>query len=144
MNAYDTWMLGLPGGCIEDDPADWNTLQSIIGEADIPVEVDDSYFPQSTYTDNGDGSRTAQGWIKVIWRFKITHAWQREALRAYCPGLSADVYLRTHTNEYNVCIEEYDWISLRGQMCWPIADEAKDGRFVSDLEFEFRACTEVP
>ena len=139
----NTWMLATVTGCIEDDPADWQTLQSIMGEADIPIEVDDSYFPQSTYTDNGDGSRTAQGWIKVIWRIKIAHAWQRQALRAYCPGLSADVYLRTHTNEYDVCLDEYDWISLRGQMHWMIADEAREGKFVSDIEIEFVACEEV-
>lgn len=139
----NTWRLGVPGGCVEDDPADWTTLQGIIGEADIPIEIDDSYFPYSTYTDNTDGSRTGQGWIKVIWRIKIAHAWQREALRAFCTGLSADVYLTTQTNEYNVCLEEYDWINLRGIMCWLVADESKDGKYVTDLEIEFRACYEV-
>jgi len=138
-----TWMLGVPGGCVDDDPIDWTSLKDIIGEADIPVEIDDSYFPYSTYTDNGDGSRTGQGWIRVIWRIKIVHAWQRQALRAYCPGLSADVYLRTHTNEYNDCIEEYDWINLRGQMHWMVGDEEREGQYVNNIEFEFVACSEI-
>lgn len=144
MSLYDMWMLGVPGGCIEDTPADWTTLQDIIGEADIPVEVDDSYFDQSTFTQNGDGSRSPQGFIRVVWRIPIAHAWQRQALKAYCPGLSADIYLRTKTNEYNACIEEYDWISLRAWMNWMPADETKDGNFTRDIEIEFTMCVPVP
>ncbi|MCJ7435514.1 MAG: hypothetical protein MUO77_18685 [Anaerolineales bacterium] len=142
MTVPDTWMLGLPGGCVEDDPDDWSTLQSIMGEADMPIKPDDAYFPHSTYTDNCDGSRTAQGWIKVIWRFKMVTATQREALRDFCADLSAEVYLRTRTNEYDQ-YGERAWINLEGQLLWPPEDENVDGDYVGDLDIEFRACVEI-
>lgn len=140
MPVPNTWLLADNS---DADPNNWATLQSIIGEADIPIEVDDSYFPQSVFSDNGDGSRTAHGFIKVIWRFKITRVSQRQALRAFCPGLSASVYLRTQTNEYDPCLEEREWINLSGTMLWMTGDEMKNGQFTEEIEIEFRACAEV-
>lgn len=142
MTIPNTWMLGLPGGCIEGDPEDWETLQDIIGEANMPIMPDDSFFPHSSYSDNGDGSRTPQGFIKVIWRFKMVRSTQREALRDFCPDLSAEVYLRTRTNER----DQYGnrvWINLSGQMLWPPEDETVDGEYNGDLDIEFRSCVEI-
>ena len=53
------------------------------------------YEPYSQDFDQADGLVSGQGWALDAWRWGFLTLAQLASLRAYCPGRSAEVYIRT-------------------------------------------------
>jgi hypothetical protein len=70
-----------------------------------------------------DGTVKGQGFPVAKWRFNHISNENREILRAFCPGLSAVVYIQTKTNETASGVET--WGIFRAVMRWMDTDEDK-------------------
>jgi hypothetical protein len=92
----------------------------------------------------GDGSRRALGGAHIVWQWGFlgdkykqgSNNDPREALRAYCAGPSAFVYLVTPTNENDLSAGYY------GLMLWPFPEsrQAADAHRRLDFVLEFLYC----
>lgn len=89
------------------------------------------YRPYSELLDLGNGERRGVGYPTVLWRWSILSQTQRDALRTYCTGVSATVYIETRTNDNSNEFRQYETIML-----WPGAEDRDAGRALGfDLEF---------
>ncbi|RJR09998.1 hypothetical protein C4588_04215 [Candidatus Parcubacteria bacterium] len=100
--------------------------------------------PRTTFTQYSemrllaDGSQRGIGAPTCEWNFGILKKAQRDALRAYCPGASTVVYIRTRTND-NDTYKNYQAI-----MNWPIFSENREMTGVRiDFIVTFRNLIEV-
>lgn len=103
--------------------------------------------PYMETIDLGDGTKRGLGGARVIWSWGfLGTAYQagsdtdfnaaREALRDYCPGASADVFITTPTNEMEAPV------TYSGVMIWPFPEvrQAADAKRRIDFSVEFRHC----
>ena len=131
-------------GILSDGPDqdDWDDLQDILGEADMPMRPEWNYAPFSGYVDLDDGSRKGTGLPIASWHWNAVTAAQRETLKAYCPLLSNEVYIMTPIN--NTSSGEIIWGAFNCQMLWPEADEDKDvDNIALGLTISFRLMEEI-
>ncbi len=110
-------------------------LDELLPNADIPIDPDWSFQPFSAAVQLGDGTIEGTGFPIAIWRFNHITRQHRATLRAICPGLSANVFIRTATNE----LDAYDapvFATFSAVMQWPPEDE--DIQVSSILSFVLR------
>ena len=84
-----------------------------------PVPEPKSNFQDSSrYVTLGDGSVRGLGWLAAEWRWTFLTRAQRDELKTFCAGASADVFIRTRTND---TIDTYGEYSAK--MIWPQNEE---------------------
>lgn len=86
----------------------------------------------------GDGSVRGAGWKTVDWTWDFLSRAHRDILRAYCPGASAEVVIRTRTVD---SADSYAY--YRAQMIWPQAEDPQAGRRL-DFTLKFQRMTIWP
>lgn len=82
------------------------------------------------YIKLGDGTRRGAGWIMAEWRWKYISWDEIAALKTYCTGISAAVYITTPDNEG-------DWTDYSARMHWPQITEPLHGAYAEDFVIEF-------
>ncbi len=125
-----------------NNPLYWDTVQSLIGEADIPIEPEMDYRPSSETVRTMSGSDYERGYPAATWRFTGLDALQRYTLRQICRGASADVYIETTTNEFDMYGERV-WTQAQAIMHWPPGEEKLEADRTIDLSIEFTHLIEV-
>jgi len=87
-----------------------------------------------------DGGVRGGGWKKAVWKWSFVTQAQRDTLRAYCPGASADVYIKTRT------VDNADAYAIySAKMLWPGPDpEQRDALRRIDFELTFQALIAWP
>ncbi len=83
----------------------------------------------------GDGSVRGVGYPRASWTFDFLSGAQRAALKAFCPGASAKVYVRT----MDAGRSYHTWEAV---MVWN-AQEENDSGICLDLRVDFRLISEV-
>lgn len=93
------------------------------------------FFPFSVYVTLANKISFGRGRPTAEWRWGFLRNFEgeafRDALRTYCPGASAVVFIRTMTNEN---LNEYK--AYQAVMKWP-EDEAQDARRRIDFVIQF-------
>ena len=82
----------------------------------------------------GDGTARGVGLPMTVWHWSWLTADQRDALRAYCAGKSAIVFIRSLKDD--LTYEDYEAV-----LVWPTNEERQAGR-VLDFNLEFRNMVE--
>jgi hypothetical protein len=92
----------------------------------------------------GDNSARTLGAPVVIWQWGFITQAQRDILRAYCPGASAQVYIITPTTE-NVSSVPNASQRYQGVMIWPAPNTPEAPQAGRRLEFaiQFRQLVSV-
>lgn len=87
-----------------------------------------------------DGGVRGGGWRKAMWRWQFLTQAQRDALRTYCTGASADVYIKTRT------VDNSDaYVIYSAKMIWPGPDpEQRDALRRIEFELNFQALVVWP
>lgn len=113
----------------------------------VNLEVDGSgqyvaphpvFIPYSKQNQLVDGNVRGGGWPTLDWNFPICTQVQRDWLRVYCPGMSAEVYLRTTIMD---SAEAYAY--FQGVMVWPVDKEEHDAGRRPNLVIHFQRLVEV-
>jgi hypothetical protein len=101
------------------------TLQSL----GVPEPLS-GYQPYSQEFDQADALVSGQGWATDTWRWAFLTLTQLSALRAYCSGKSAEVYIQT-------LVDGKTAGEFRAALIWP-AKETRAGSKALDVALEFR------
>lgn len=117
------------------DPDLWTPLSDILSEADIPANPDWTYEKYSTVIALADKTRRGQGVATATWNFRVARDFQREALRAFCPDLSSEVYVCTPSNETLAGL--ITWVYARAIMNWLPLEEQKERGSTQNIDIEF-------
>jgi hypothetical protein len=125
------------------NPIYWNTLQSLIGVADIPIEPDASYKPYQEAVKTMAGTKYGRGYASAVWSFSGLSPEQKYILRQICTDLSADVYIETPTNDFDVSGNQ-EWIQAQAVMEWTEGEQDIQGGMTIDFEITFTRLIEVP
>lgn len=83
----------------------------------------------------GDGTARGVGFPVTAWHWTFLTDAQRTALRTYCPGKSASVFIRTIKDDNT-------YADFEAIMIWPTHEERQSGR-VMDFTLEFRNMVEL-
>ena len=78
----------------------------------------------------GNGLVRGAGWQTAEWQWGFISRAHRDLLRAYCPGASASVYIKTRTNDSADAFAIY-----AAKMLWPQQEDPQAGR---RLEFSLK------
>lgn len=124
------------------NPLYWQTLDQLIGFADIPIDPDFSYTPQSDVVKAVSGLSFPRGFASAMWHFNALTNTQRQTLKSFCPNLSAEVYIETLSNEQTVCGDD-EWIQALAVMNWTAGDETKDSNKTLGLDIVFTHLVEI-
>lgn len=92
-----------------------------------------TFRPYSLPLKLGDGTLRGGGWKTCEWRWGFVSQAMRDALRAYCPGASASLWLRTRQLENADAFAYYS-----GVMLWP-EEEQRDTTRRLDFVLRFQA-----
>lgn len=125
-----------------DNPLYWQTIDQLIGTADIPNNPDASYIPQGEVVRTLAGGGYARGYASATWHWNALTNAQRAVLREFCPGVSAEVYIETPSNDLNVCGDQ-EWIQALAIMHWNAGDEDQQAGNTLGLEILFTHLVEV-
>lgn len=96
-----------------------------------------SYLGFSRYIDLGDGTRKGVGWKMARWHWDVISRAERDMLRTFCTGASAEVYINTRKNDTSDVYDKFSCV-----MIWP-EEEEKDANRRRDFTIEFRNLVEV-
>lgn len=114
-------------------------LQSLTTPVDPPKTT---FKPYSQYLPLGSGAVRGGGWATAEWRYNasgddyLTRA-QRDQLKAFCTGASAEVYISTPVND---TADQFK--TFRAIMIWP-EEEVKDFTVRRDFVIRFQRLVEV-
>jgi hypothetical protein len=129
----DTFYIGT---ILDGAYADFATLKGIIYNLDKPVDPEWTFAPFAAHLDLADGSRSGIGFPRTTWAWKHRKDVHMEVLRAICPGLSAQVYIRTPTNDTSSGARVFR--TFHAQMLWMPDTEDKQAGYTLEVNFEFR------
>lgn len=125
-----------------DNPIYWYELSALLSAADMPIEPDATYRPQSESVATLDGKTYARGYPSALWSFDGLTPAQKYKLRQICPELSADVYIETLTNEYDINGDRI-WIQAQAIMHWTDNDEDIAANITMNVEVRFTHIIEI-
>ncbi|MBI9042930.1 MAG: hypothetical protein JEZ06_00505 [Anaerolineaceae bacterium] len=99
----------------------------------VPLPVPRAtYSPGKTRVDLPDGSVRWLGWVRAEWFFPILTDAQRDQLKGFCTGESADVFINTLIKNQGTVFDAFS-----GVMVWPEREERKAG-LVKGLKIRFQ------
>jgi hypothetical protein len=114
------------------------TAGSMVNLADLGAAPGVSYpksspmfFAQTTTL--ADNTERGIGLPVTVWHWTVLPQEMRDQLRAFCPGASATVYIRTRALDANSTFHIYQAV-----MVWPSQSEIYDARYRTDFTIEFR------
>lgn len=123
------------------NPIYWDSLQDLLGEADMPFEPDASYEPYVEPVTLANGKKRGMGLPIATWIMTLTKT-QKYILRQFCTGASASVYIETPTNDFDVSGNQ-EWIQASAIMEWQDGEEDIDAELTRDLTIRFTHLVEV-
>jgi hypothetical protein len=82
-----------------------------------------SFRPYSQYLSLGSGAVRGSGWPVAEWRWGYLSQAQRNQLRTFCTGASADIYVKTRKNDTSDAYQVYT-----AKMIWPEEEEKAHGK----------------
>jgi hypothetical protein len=109
---------------VGENPIYWESLDQLIGRADIPTDPDASYTPHAEVVKTLSGKTKARGFPSAGWYFSVITDEQRAVLREICPGSSSEVYIETSTNDLDL-YGDPEFIQCSAIMHWTPEDEDK-------------------
>jgi len=124
------------------NPLYWYTLEELIWDAGIPNNPDSSYVPHSEVVRSLSGRSYARGYPTATWHWDVISAANRATLRSFCPGASAEVYIRTRTNEIEVSGQDV-FIDCLAVMNWMAGEEEQEVKKNLGLDIIFTHLIEV-
>jgi hypothetical protein len=131
MTVYD-YQIGLTSGSM----AKLENLTLTSGSVVTSVPVD---YPKSTMKPYADSIPLVSGLVRGIgyptatWIWSVIPQNQRDALRQFCPGQSANVYIRTKTMDNADVYANYSAV-----MIWPTLEEERDASRRMNLKITFK------
>lgn len=106
----------------------------VISGSAVPVSYPKSTFmPYSDEVDMVSGLVRGVGYPRASWIWGVITREERDALRTFCPGKSAWVYIRTKTMDTADSYHTY-----RAVMVWDTQQEQRDTQRRINLKIEFR------
>lgn len=72
----------------------------------------------SEYLSLGNGTVRGAGWTTAEWRWTYLNRARRDEMKTFCPGASAEVFIRTRNND---TVDAYEYYTA--VMVWPIDEE---------------------
>lgn len=115
------------------------TLEDLtpLDELETPVEAPKSDFqPYSEIRQAGDGSFISRGSAIAIWNFPfLEFIEQRDQLKQFCPGASAEVYIRTR-------LADDTFATFVCWMVWPLREQRENSWKVG-FQIQFHRLVEV-
>ena len=124
------------------NPLYWESIDLLIGQADIPAKPEWSFTPQAEVFQCLAGGSFPRGFASAAWHWNILNAEQRAILKEFCPASSAEVYIETATNEIDF-YGDIVFIQALAIMHWPRADEDLQINKVLGLDLLFTHLEEV-
>lgn len=119
---------------IGTDPEDLENLEDDLG---IPPPHPAPFKEWAVTYDAGDGRSHGDGWPSCTWTWSILMAAHLAALRAYCSGKSASLYIKTLKPDL-VTYGTYSAI-----LHWPEETGYVPGRAVRDFSLRFTHLEEI-
>lgn len=132
MTVTDTFYIGTDS----DEFSDFLTLASRLANKGKPIEPQWTFTPFADHRELADGTRLGVGSPQATWHWDHRDDVHLEALRALCPGLSANLFIRTPTNDTSSGARVWETFSCI--MLWPPIDEDKQAGHTLDFTIEFR------
>ena len=133
MDVYD-YQIGLTSGSMVK-------LESItVSGSSVPVD-----YPKSTYMPYADSLTLVSGLVRgmgyptTTWSWSVITRVQRDALRQYCPGQSANVFIKTKTMDTADTYAVYSAV-----MVWPTQEEERDATRRLNLKLLFKSMVLIP
>lgn len=130
--ADDEFMIGLA-----------NNIYDLLPLSDLltpdPGDVFDpdwSFQDFATEFESSDGMLQGHGFPIAKWRFPHISEINRAVFRSFCPGLSANVYIHTKTNEVDMYGVQV-WETFSAVMRWVNTDEDKAADQTLGMIFTF-------
>jgi len=96
----------------------------------VPRDPQPAPAHYASYSMLGDGTARGVGWLQCEWRWFAISRDEVTALRSYCAGTSAAVYITT------IDIDG-DFTGYSATMIWPQIPEPEVGEFFSDFVIQF-------
>jgi len=96
-------------------------------------------YPKSTFQPYSDEQPLVSGLVRGVgypvatWIWSVMTQQERDAMRQYCPGKSASVYIKTKTMDSADSYHTYSAI-----MVWPTQDEERDSQRRLQLKIIFK------
>ena len=119
------------------DPADWETLEDLLS-----IEPDWTFQTYAEVVKLHSGSNYGRGFAIATWHLNIAHNAQRATLRTFCPGVSAQVYISTPTNEDDSNGDPV-FKNFLSTMNWMAGQEDKQIRYTLGIDITFTHLVEV-
>lgn len=120
------------------DPDDWSVVSTLLSSVsgDITLRaLEWEYQPYAEKVTLGNGQDLGRGYARARWFLRGLRYEQRENLRDFCTGLSAEVYIRTPTNETAAGVRTWD--DFLAIIHWTEGPELVEVNHVSDVEIVF-------
>ncbi len=107
-------------------------VENIVVRPGIPYPRHE-FSPISKAIELGDGTQRGGGWATARWSWGYLTQAQRDALRTYCTGHSAVVFIRTRTND-----SADAYANFQATVIWPSMAEEKEMGKRLQFALEFR------
>lgn len=114
-----------------------DNLQNLEDDLGVPPPHPAPHIEWGAEYQAGDGLVYGDGWPSVVWHFDFLSATHLAALRTYCTGKSAQVYIKTLEPDLTT------YGTYQAIMVWPTGGEYRVGRAKTDFEIRFTHLEEV-
>ena len=114
-----------------------STTSTLTNLSALTVPIPDPRSPFQAYAEYvtmASGKVVGRGWPIVTWDFGYLTQTQRDQLRTFCAGASAQVYIGTRQNDNADAYKKYQCV-----MNWPLNEERDATRRVS-IKIVFTHC----
>lgn len=129
----------------DPDPLTWGAVEDLLTavSSDITIgrALEWEFQPYTKGVTLGDGHVLGVGAPVATWKFRALKPEQRENIKDYCAGLSADVYIRTPTNETVAGVRV--WKNYQAIMKWTDSFEIIGVDAVEEIVITFTNLEEV-
>lgn len=121
------------------NPDNWSVVSTLLSSASADISsaraLEWEYQPYSRAVVKGNGLKQGLGYPRARWLFKGLRFEQRENLKDFCAALSAEVYIRTPTNETTAGARTWDDFSAI--LNWTESTELVGVNHVENIELVF-------
>ena len=125
-----------------DNPLYWQSIDQLIGMADISIDPDAEFTPHAEVVPTLSGQAVGRGFAIAKWHWNVLSEDQRAILREFCPDVSSEVYIETETNEIDLYGDPI-FIQASAIMRWPAGGEDLQIKRVLGLDILFTHLVEV-
>jgi hypothetical protein len=125
------------------DPDDWDVVEDELAAISLDITLRALEWEYQSYVSTvrlANGQDFGRGYPTAAWKITLRPE-QREYFREYCSGLSADVYIRTPTNETSS--GELAWSDFQAIMHWTAGPELYAVNAVEEVTMIFTHMVQV-